>query len=235
MTYINNYEKTTYPMNITILYEDSNFLIVNKPAGLVVHATLDSNRENLYNLLRESGKYDYLGLHHRLDKDTSGAILFTKNSEVNTFVQNAFETHSLTKKYWTIVHGEWLLSNPIETIEDFLKKEKNKNKIEVMVKVNKGGQKAVSLIQNVKYNQLMSLMEFTLKTGRMHQIRIQSALRSHPIVGDAIYGNKLLDQNIKPQRLYLHSKEISFEFNGKTIKALAPLDEIFLDLINKIT
>lgn len=220
-------------MNTTILYEDDNFLIVNKRAGEVVHATLDKSRDNLYDRLKNCGKYQYLGLHHRLDKDTSGAILFTKNELVNSFIQNAFENHTIVKKYWAITHGEWK-SSIDELITDFLKKEKNKNKIELMVKVTKGGQKAISIINTLKTSNSLTLIEFTLKTGRMHQIRVQSALRDHPIIGDAFYGNKELDKMYHPERLFLHSKEISFEYMGKKISAIAPIDENFLDLINKI-
>lgn len=221
-------------MNPITLYEDDNFLIVNKSPGDIVHATLDKSRDNLYDRLKQSGKYDYLGLHHRLDKDTSGAILFTKNEAVNGFVQNAFENHTILKKYWAITHGEWI-SLPNEVITDYLKKEKDKNKIELMIKVTKGGQKAISLVNTLKKSKTHSLIEFTLKTGRMHQIRVQSALRNHPIIGDTFYGKSELDKKFNPQRLFLHSHEIAFEYLGKKISAIAPIDNKFLDLIEKIS
>jgi 23S rRNA pseudouridine955/2504/2580 synthase len=219
-------------MKIERLFEDENFLIVNKPNGLVVHNTVDKKRLNLYDILRDENPNQYLGLVHRLDKDTSGAIVLTKSESVNKFIQDEFLTHRIEKKYLCITHGEWVID---QTIEDFLKKEKNKNKIELMVKVLKGGVKAISLVKTIKHSSTFSLLEFTLKTGRMHQIRVQSASRNYPLVGDTFYGNLDLDKKVEPERLFLHSHSLSFNFEGKRVSVNAPLDHYFLDLINKIT
>lgn len=209
-------------MKIETLYEDENFLIVNKPAGLVVHSTLDKSRENLFDLLKK--QYPELYLSHRLDKDTSGAILFTKNESVNKFVEVGFRTHTFKKVYQTIVHGEWKFQGELSS---FLKKVKNSRGHEVMEIVTKGGVKALSIVKSIKSNQQYSLMEFELKTGRMHQIRIQCKGNGHPIVGDTIYGNEKMD------RMFLHSKELSFEYEGKQIKAIAPLDLKFYEFMEK--
>jgi 23S rRNA pseudouridine1911/1915/1917 synthase len=213
-------------MQIEVLFEDDNFLIVNKPAGLIVHATVDKNRPNLFDILKESRGSSELSLLHRLDKDTSGAILFTKNPEVNKKIQEAFNERSIKKTYRAIVHGEWRENSGV--MEDFLKKEIQKNKKELMVKVHKGGQKAITYFEVVKRSEAYSHMSFTLETGRMHQIRIQSALRGHPLLGDAFYGNSELDKKMNAQRLYLHSYKLEFEYEGTLIRAEARLPEEFL-------
>lgn len=207
-------------MPIKIHYEDEFFLIVNKPEGLVVHATLDKKRENLYDILRDERPNQYLGLHHRLDKETSGLMLFTKNQRVNHFVQDGFLHHSILKKYFAIVHGSWILEN--EVLEDFLKKEMIARK-EKMIRVFKGGQKAITFALTLKHNHQYSLMDFTLKTGRMHQLRVQSSLRNHPLVGDRTYGD-LTDSG---SRLMLHSYALSFEFEGKKIEIIDDLPQAF--------
>lgn len=209
-------------MNVEILYEDENFLIVNKPAGLVVHATLDKNRENLFDILKTNTPELYL--LHRLDKDTSGAILFTKNESVNKFVEAGFRTHTIKKVYQTIVSGKW---DYVGELSSFLKKVKNHRGHEVMEIVSKGGVKALSIVKTLKNNQSYSLMEFELKTGRMHQIRIQCKGNSHPIVGDTVYDGEV------SERMLLHSSELSFEFQGKIISAHAPLNNHFKNFMEK--
>lgn len=209
-------------MNVETLYEDDNFLIVNKPAGLVVHATLDKSRENLFDLLK--AKYPELYLLHRLDKDTSGAILFTKNESVNKFVEEGFRNHTIKKVYQVIVKGHW---NYHGELSCFLKKVKNKRGLEIMEIVTKGGVKAISQVNTIKSNSEYSLLEFELKTGRMHQIRIQCQGQGHSIVGDPIYNGE------DSERMFLHSSELSFFYDGKYIVAKAPLDWYFNDFIKK--
>lgn len=215
---------------IEILFEDKNFLGVCKPDGLVVHATVDKQRANLYDLLKANYSSEYLGLHHRLDVQTSGAMLFTKNEEVNPFVQEGFKTHSIIKKYWAIVHGRVDVDL---RYEDFLKAKKIKNK-EVMEKVLKGGVKAISLVKTIKASESLSLLEFTLLTGRMHQIRVQSKIRNHPILGDALYGDESLDKKLKPARMFLHSRSLEFTYQDQTIRIEAPVDSHFQKLIDQL-
>lgn len=203
--------------SITVLFEDSNFLIVNKPAGLIVHATVDKSRENLFDILKET--YPELSILHRLDKDTSGAMLFSKNPEINKDIQAIFDERSIQKTYLALVHGEWKEEKGV--MEDFLKKEKIKNK-EKMVKVLKGGQKAITYFEKITFKNNVTQMRFTLETGRMHQIRVQSALRQHPLLGDNFYG--------KPdsaERLFLHSHYLEFDYQGKKISVTAEVPEEF--------
>lgn len=202
-------------------YEDDQLLIVEKPEGLIVHATLDRSRPNLYDLLKQN--YPELYLIHRLDKDTSGLILFSKKSEINQELQNLLESREIKKTYLCVVHGMW--ASPEGQLQDFLKKEKKKIKSkwqEVMVKVDKGGQKAILNFKVQKSNQHFSLMEMTLVTGRMHQIRVQSQIQGHSIVGDSLYG--LEDQS---SRMMLHSYQLEFHFQGKRISVLSPMPEEF--------
>lgn len=203
--------------NIVTLYENDDFLVVDKPSGLVVHATLDKDRENLYDLLKE--KYSDLSLIHRLDKDTSGAILFSKKKSANNEIQKIFDERLIKKSYIAIVHGEW--KDPEGKLEDFIKKEKIKG-LELMVKVSKGGQKAITYFEVVEIKNNFSLIKFTLETGRMHQIRVQSALRNHPLLGDGLYGKK-----DRAERLYLHSHILEFVYKNQLIKVESRIPDAF--------
>lgn len=206
---------------IPILYEDENFLIANKPPGLVVHATLDKKRENLYDVLKSQTQNENLQILNRIDKDTSGIVLFSKRTSGNQEIQNLIETHQFVKKYYAIVLGDWCIDSKFEC---FLKKVKDKNKKEIMIDVSKGGVKSISLIKTLKSNAQYSLMEFTLITGRMHQIRVHAKMNLHPIAGDALYGDIEFNKKQKYQRMYLHSHFLAFEYEGKKIEVEAPLD-----------
>ena len=146
-------------------------------------------------------------------------MLFSKNPEINKDIQTIFDERTIEKTYIALVHGEW--EGEKGTMEDFLKKEKVKNK-EKMVKVLKGGQKAITYFEKKDYKNGVSLMSFTLETGRMHQIRVQSALRNHPLLGDTFYGKA-----DTAERLFLHSHHLEFQFQGRLISVTAPLPALF--------
>lgn len=202
-------------------YEDDQLLIVEKPEGLIVHASVDKSRSNLYDLLKIN--YPELYLIHRLDKDTSGLILFSKKSDINQELQLLLESRKINKTYLCVVHGEW--SESEGQLQDFISKEKKKINLkwqEVMVKVARGGQKAILDFKKIKSNSFYSLLEMKLITGRMHQIRVQSQIQGHSILGDVLYGKQ---DNIP--RLMLHSHKLDFTFEGHHISVESPMPEIF--------
>ena len=211
-------------MQEMILFHDENLLIVNKPAGLVTHATLDKKRDNLVDLLKRELNLSYLGLIHRLDKDTSGAILFTLKEEANIPVQKMLENREIKKTYQALVSGHLEWSGHEQKWEDFLKKERRQG-IELMSKVTKGGVKAISLLKDVKHFNHTSLLELELVTGRMHQLRIQTSVRGHAIVGDTLYG----DRSRQEVRMFLHSSKMILKHpvTNSPLTIIAPLPPEF--------
>jgi len=207
-------------VNLEILYQDSDVLVLNKPENMIVHSSLDKSRINLLDIVKKKFPENEVTLLHRLDKDTTGTILFSLNPKVNSILENQIHLKECEKYYLALVKGQW---NIEEVIKDFLKKEKQ-NGIEKMVKVHSGGQVAISSVKTLKNFSDETLLEFRIHTGRMHQIRVQSALRSHPLVGDELYGAK------DPRGFYLHAFKLSFHLNGRKIAVTAPLPEKFKKL-----
>ncbi len=188
-------------MSVEIVSLHPDFVVVSKPQGLVVHASLDKNRENLFDLLKVKFPTREVSLLHRLDKDTSGLILFSLNSDKNKVFQKLLEERKIQKTYVAKVKGitEW---HEEILLKDYLKKEKIKG-IEKMSVVQKGGDVALAYAKTLAPH----IVQVTLETGRMHQIRVQLASRGHPIIGDSLYG---ADHG----KLHLHSSFLSFDFEG---------------------
>lgn len=197
-----------------ILFEDNNYIAVHKKSGWPVHQTLDPNRANLFSALKSFIKQrdklssdPYLALHHRLDVQTSGIVLFGKTKEANPVLASIFSDRKAQKIYEAICVGRPKEDQGI--LEDFLKKERNQ-KIEKMIPVKSGGEKTITYYKLIDANENFSLVEFKLETGRMHQIRAQSALRSFPILGDTLYGNKNWNDKYNISGQMLHAKSFSF-------------------------
>lgn len=200
--------------NFQIIFENDDFCVVNKKKGLITHATLDKSRENLFDLLKDH----YLKVNkevfllHRLDKETSGLMLFSLNEQKNKELQKLIENKLLQKTYLAKVIGTPDWSDEI-VLKDFLKKIKEKG-IDKQSVVMKGGEVALSRAKVITPN----IVQVTLMTGRMHQIRIQLSSRGFPIVGDSLYGGSIE----KVKGMCLHSAYLSFSFEGKLYEFLSP-------------
>ncbi len=220
-----------------ILFEDGDFIAVNKRRGWPVHKTLDPNRSNLFDALkaflrnRNNGKKVYLTLQHRLDVNTSGIVLFGKSERSTKVLDNLFKGRMAKKEYCAICIG-----SPKEKsgrLESFLKKEKI-NKVETMVPVNKGGQKAITEYALRSEKNGLSLMEFDLITGRMHQIRAHAKQFGFPILGDDIYGNFEENKKHSIKGQLLHAFRLSFHnsLTDEDIVIEAPLPEEFSTILS---
>lgn len=207
-----------------IVFENDDFLVVDKKKGLITHGSVDKSRENLFDLLKEHYKKinKDVFLLHRLDKDTSGLMLFSLNEQKNKELQKIIEDKKLTKIYLAKVLGNpnW---KEVTLLKDYLKKAKVKG-IEKQTVVQKGGEVALANALSLA----PQIVEIELKTGRMHQIRIQLSSRGFPIVGDSLYGET---PNIN-QDLHLHSSYLSFFFEGRVYEFLSP-PEFFKDYKRK--
>ncbi len=240
---------------VEILFEDSNIIIVNKPAQLATHPGGVYEDNSLFDSLKE--KYETIHLINRLDFDTSGIILCTKNKETAAALNKTMFEKNIQKKYLAIIFGELdkeiIINKPIA--------EKRGTHIRWKFKVIKQGKECITKIKPIhiftnknykketeKDDQTYTLIECTPITGRQHQIRVHLASIKHPIVGDKIYNrdrvfkyyttndHTLREEDlaiIKTPRMLLHSYYLSFPYenNQKIITAMPPKD--FLDFLDE--
>lgn len=187
---------------LRILYEDNHLIAVYKPAGVLVqgdksgHRTLmDEVKEYIKTRDHKPGNV-FLGLLHRLDRPTSGIVLFAKTSKGAARLSEQFREHTIKKSYHALVEG--IVSPPIGTLTHYLKKDPIKNKTSVFNEPVSGSKEATLSYRVKSFANEKSLLEIELLTGRSHQIRSQLAFMSHPIVGDIKYGahEELLDHAI---------------------------------------
>lgn len=213
-----------------ILFENQDLIVVNKPPFLPTHETIDTSRYHLVLALQEFlGKRDkkkptevYLGIHHRLDRDTSGIILFTKRKEANAAVAQAFQGREVQKTYLALSQG----ALPAQiTIKSFLgPSQRNKRMFATVKKGGKYAETEVKALETKKISgKAVSLVEAKPMTGRTHQIRVHLAENGLPILGDQTYGVAYQGA----ARVMLHAWKL--EVLGHTFRAPLPDDFRFLD------
>lgn len=221
------------PENIPleILYEDTNFLIVNKPRGMLTHPA-GHNRSGtlvnalMYHTLDLSSHYgiERAGIVHRIDKDTSGLLIVTKNDNTHLYFADLFQKHAIEKYYIALVHGVF----PQEKARILLPIEKDpKNR---MVKISPNGKNAASDVVVLERFTDNTLLEVRIHTGRTHQIRIHLSHIGFPVVGDLLYGSK--ETELEGQ--LLHSARLIFihPTNGERVTYESPLPKDFEDYLN---
>lgn len=197
------------PKQIEIVYEDENILIANKPQGLEVtkkdKSYLDS--ECLEEILN-------LPACHRLDKNTEGLVVFTKNETSENVLLEAFKNHNITKKYFAVVSGN--VNKNGEFLQNYIKKERNYAKI--CKKTDKNAKIAELEYKVKKQKDDLYLLDIELFTGRFHQIRAQLNHKQIFVLGDEKYGDKTINKKYKKQKQLLCAYKIKFE------KLTAPLE-----------
>jgi len=218
-----------------ILYEDDVLIFVNKPTHFPTQPTLDDSRNNLFKELKRyldkrDKKDSYVGLHHRLDKDTSGVIVFTKSKDVNKKLAESFQERSLIKKYLALTEKSPYFTfseGEVFTIKNHLKKTPGKKA--KMLSVRSGGDYAHTDFKVLQILQDSYLIESTLHTGRMHQIRAHLSEKGVPVCGDLHYGAKE-----KKSRIFLHahSLELIHPLTGQPLKVESPVPVDFKKCLN---
>ena len=172
---------------LDILYEDKYLIIINKPSGILTISRDNRNDKNLYDevkkYVKKQNPKNKIFIVHRLDKDTSGLIIFAKNEKVNSILQTNWT--KVKRYYYAVVNGIVKENNHLE---NYLLETKTHDVI--ITKDKKKGILAITNFEVMEYNKKYTLLNIEIKTGRKNQIRVQLANIKHPIVGDKKYGNK---------------------------------------------
>ncbi len=226
------------PENIPldVIYEDDALLVVNKPAGMVVHPAYGHASGTLVNAvlahcpqIADVGGPDRAGVVHRLDKDTSGLILIAKDSVARAALQRQFKRRQVAKTYLALVEGQM---QPREgVVEAPVGRDKRQRKKMAVVR---SGREARTMYRAIEYFANYTLLEVRPHTGRTHQVRVHLSWLGYPIVGDAVYGRHR--QRLLRGRHFLHAARIRFSHpaTSEEVEFEAPLPPKLADVLNQL-
>ncbi len=230
------------PENIPldIIYEDNDIIIVNKPKDMVVHPAAGHYSGTLVNALLYrcgdslSGINGIMrpGIVHRIDKDTTGALVVCKNDTAHQSLSEQLKVHSITRKYEAICNG--IFKEATGRVEAPIGRDpKDRKKMAINYKSGKEAITNYTVLENL--NNKYSHIECRLETGRTHQIRVHMASLHHPLLGDEVYGFK--DKNFDLQGQCLHAKTIGFihPTTKQYVEFEAPLPDYFTALLKKLS
>lgn len=197
-----NKNKVVLPFEI--IFEDEHIIVVNKPSGLLTIATNKEKEKTLYHMVREylvsKNKNSKVFIVHRLDKDTSGIVILSKDEKTKNYLQENWNEIVKIREYTAVVHG--VLKKKEDRIIQNLKETKTN-----LVYVSKDGKESITNYKVLKENDKYSLVSINLETGRKNQIRVAFQTINHPILGDKKYGEK--DEF---DRLYLHANRLKIYY-----------------------
>lgn len=213
------------PIPLDVIYEDAHLLVVNKPAGLVVHPAAGHVSGTLVNALlshcpqvAEVGGRERAGIVHRLDKETSGLLVVAKDAGAHAALQRQFKLRQVRKTYLALVEGrvsphEGLIEVPIGRDPRDRKR----------MAAQQGGRPALTRYRAVETFREHTLLEVQPHTGRTHQVRVHLAWLGYPVVGDRVYGHRR--QRLLSERHFLHAAELCFRHptTGEEMTFVAPL------------
>ncbi|ACK64833.1 pseudouridine synthase, RluA family [Rippkaea orientalis PCC 8801] len=228
------------PIPLDILYEDDSLIIINKSAGLVVHPAPGHTSGTLvHGLLYHCpnlvgiGGVQRPGIVHRLDKDTTGAIVVAKTDYAHQHLQAQLKAKTARREYLGVVYGVPRHKDTHQgTINVPIGRHRGDRKKMAVVPVENGGREAITHWQIVERLGNYTLVEFRLETGRTHQIRVHSSYIGHPIVGDPLYSSGgSVGVNLSGQALHAYRLILEHPVTGNTIEAIAPLPAEFTKLL----
>ena len=229
---------------IEIVYEDETLVVVNKPAGLVVHPAAGMPSGTLANALAYhfqqlpgGGTGVRPGLVHRLDRDTSGLLVVAKTESALENLSDQFRDRTVYKSYVALVHGR-VVTNSGKIDQPLARDPSNRTRMAVV----RGGRNALTLFRVRRAFDRFTLLDVELKTGRTHQIRVHLAWLKHPVVGDETYGggrdNTIQDARLRARirslnRQFLHAEKLGFTHpaTGEWIKFEVSLPEELSSLL----
>lgn len=226
------------PIPLDILYEDKDIILINKPKGMVVHPAAGHYSQTLVNGLMYHCRGELSGINgvmrpgivHRIDMDTTGVLIVCKNDFAHNSIAEQLKVHSITRKYYAIVHGvigedEGAVDAPIGRHPVDRKK----------MSINyKNGKHAVTHYRVLERFKQFTYVECQLETGRTHQIRVHMASLNHPLLGDSVYGPSKCPFKLQGQTLHAGVLGIIHPRTGEYMEFSAPLPEYFENLLEKL-
>lgn len=193
---------------LEIIYEDADFICINKPAGLLSISTDKEKEKTAYHIIREYvkslDKHNKIFILHRLDKDTSGVLLFCKKQKIRDELQSNWNSIVSKRGYYALCKG--IFDHKSEHIVNHIAY--NKYNLGYVTK-DKKAYLCITDYKVLKQYDNYALVDIDIKTGRKNQIRISLSALDHPVIGDQIYGNN------KAKRLYLHAYILAFKYHNK--------------------
>ena len=192
--------------DIPVIYEDDNIIVLNKPKELEV-----TGIDSLTTYINKNYSPNFMPCH-RLDRNTSGLIIFSKNDEVNNILTEKFKNHEIEKHYIAKVYGTF--SKKEDTLIHYLFKDNKKSIVYISDKTKTGYRKIITSYKVLSFNKYenTSILDVNLQTGRTHQIRAHFAYIGHPIIGDGKYGNNQINKKFNEKTQLLCSYYIKFNF-----------------------
>ena len=223
--------------NPTIISENNDFLIIDKPSGLVVHPFDYSTEYTLIDFLQENYPEMFSientvtlqdkrtiplgGIVHKLDRDTSGIMVIAKNKETFDELKAQFRNHTILKKYLALVEG--IVQKDIFTIDAPLGRSKKEYRQSTNPENPRGELRdAITDVEVIRNNTTTTLVQLSPKTGRTHQLRAHMSSIGHPIIGDKIYGSVM-----ESPRIMLHAESLTFTVNNEVYSFEAEAPEGF--------
>lgn len=221
---------------LDIVYEDDALLVVNKPAGMVVHPAAGHASGTLVNALlahcpqvADVGGLERAGIVHRLDKETSGLLVVAKSPDVHAALQRQFKHRQVHKTYLALVEErvqprEGVIEAPVGRDHQDRKR----------MAVVRSGRPAATHYRVVETLRGFTLLEVHPQTGRTHQIRVHLAWMGYPLVGDRVYGRR--KQTLLPDRHFLHARELRFTHpvTGQEMTFIAPLPPELVEVLERL-
>jgi 23S rRNA pseudouridine955/2504/2580 synthase len=201
-----------------VLYEDKYFFILNKPAGMAVHAGSGVRLGVIEALRLLHPQEKYIELAYRLDRATSGCLLIVKRPSILKLCHALLRENKMDKRYVLLVKGRWPAN--LRTVDSPLE-----------------GKPSVTHFKILKYYKETTLLEAALETGRNHQIRLHASQKGFPLAGDDKYGDREFNKRMKAygcHRLFLHAAKSSFQLEDKTFNVEAPLDEDLKNCLERL-
>ena len=222
---------------LEILYEDNDIIVVNKPKGMVVHpanGNLDGTLVNsLMAICKDSlsgiGGKIRPGIVHRLDKNTSGAIIIAKNDKAHIHLSDQLKNHKIKKTYIALVRGVVKENNATINMP-IARSKKDRKKMDI----DKNGKEAITHFKVLKRFSDCTLLEINIETGRTHQIRVHLSHIGYPIIGDDVYSNGKNKWGIEGQCLHAKSLDFRHPITGKDIHIEADLPEYFENILKEL-
>lgn len=211
-------------LNEAVIFEDRDFLVIDKPAGVASHGGSGISHGAI-ELLRAARPQEHLELAHRLDRDTSGVLVFARTRRGLIGLQTLIRDGAVTKQYLCLMIGK--LRRAKFDVNAPLRKSALSGG-ERIVRIDDHGKPALTFFRQIEQYDGASLVEATLATGRTHQIRVHAAHAGHPLAGDPKYGEREANKRFREaglKRLFLHAARFEFELGERAYSFSAPLPE----------